>query len=103
VRCLFCSCTKEYQKRPKYKELLQDDFVRRYETTYVDITWWLRSVLEPPTPSSFSRPSTQPSSSDQPNDPFAFAGEVTRAQFAKHSRTRSLGMPLDFARKPASK
>lgn len=37
-------CTKKYENRPKYRDLLSQEFIARYERTQVDIGGWLKSV-----------------------------------------------------------
>uniref|UniRef100_H2ZIH3 mitogen-activated protein kinase kinase n=1 Tax=Ciona savignyi TaxID=51511 RepID=H2ZIH3_CIOSA len=87
-------CTKDYKNRPKYRDLLCHDFIRRHEHTVVDIPAWLRqvSILQSKT-ASLDRAMLTGLTSD---DPFAFAAQVTRAQISKHSRTRSLGTGFEF-------
>lgn len=43
----FCSLTKESGNRPKYAELLQSDFIKKYDTADVDVASWLASVMQP--------------------------------------------------------
>lgn len=40
-------CTKKYEERPKYRDLLTQEFVTRYERTQVDIGGWLKQVYQP--------------------------------------------------------
>lgn len=47
----FCSfvrqcLTKDYNKRPKYKKLLEHPFIKRYETKEVDVAAWLARVMD---------------------------------------------------------
>lgn len=47
----FCSfvrqcLTKDYNKRPKYKKLLEHAFIKRYETKEVDVAAWLARVMD---------------------------------------------------------
>ncbi|XP_035222775.1 dual specificity mitogen-activated protein kinase kinase 7-like, partial [Stegodyphus dumicola] len=54
----FCSfvqvcLTKDYRKRPKYKDLLEHNFIKRYEKANVDVAAWFASVMEKGTPRNF--------------------------------------------------
>nr|XP_039269677.1 dual specificity mitogen-activated protein kinase kinase 7-like [Styela clava] len=49
-------CTKNFQQRPKYRQLLEHDFIKHSERITVDITEWLTGVLNFPTTPSFSDP-----------------------------------------------
>lgn len=40
------SLTKNYHKRPKYTELLDLPFIKKYETEPVDVATWFASVME---------------------------------------------------------
>ncbi|EEC10618.1 mitogen-activated protein kinase kinase MKK4, putative [Ixodes scapularis] len=47
----FCSfvkdcLTKDYRERPKYRELLEHPFIKRYETKEVDVAAWLAEVMD---------------------------------------------------------
>nr|CAB3263620.1 MAPKK7 dual specificity mitogen-activated protein kinase kinase 7 [Phallusia mammillata] len=98
-------CTKDYRNRPKYRELLADEFVKRFIFANVDVTKWLGQILYPPTgTTAFPIARTASGNVVKPTttDPFAFAAEITQAQFAKHARTRSLDFK-DFNRKPGTK
>ncbi|XP_076823044.1 dual specificity mitogen-activated protein kinase kinase 7-like [Clavelina lepadiformis] len=90
-------CTKDYQQRPKYKELLVHEFVKRYERTNVAIPQWLNSVVGMAKTASLQRVKSS-QSGESANDPFAFAGEITKAQFMKHSRARSWGGAMDISK-----
>jgi len=37
-------CTKKLENRPKYRQLLHDEFIARYERTQIDIGGWLKSL-----------------------------------------------------------
>lgn len=39
------SLIKNYSERPKYPELLRTDFIKRYESTDVDVAAWLAPIL----------------------------------------------------------
>ncbi|CAH1786522.1 unnamed protein product, partial [Owenia fusiformis] len=46
----FCSfvqdcLTKDYRRRPKYKKLLEHNFIKRYEITFVDVCAWIATVM----------------------------------------------------------
>uniref|UniRef100_F7BJ92 mitogen-activated protein kinase kinase n=1 Tax=Ciona intestinalis TaxID=7719 RepID=F7BJ92_CIOIN len=97
----FC-CTKDYRYRPKYRDLLEHEFVRRHEHSMVDIPAWLRKVLITQTKAASLDRCGNPMQGNiaSSNDPFAFAAEITKAQFAKHTRTRSLGTGFEFTKIP---
>lgn len=40
------SLTKDYNKRPKYPELLGMDFIKMYENADIDVACWYASVRE---------------------------------------------------------
>ncbi|CAN8020151.1 unnamed protein product [Ixodes persulcatus] len=48
--CSFVSecLTKNYKERPKYRELLEHPFIKRYETKEVDVAAWLAEVMDGP-------------------------------------------------------
>ena len=37
--------TKDYHRRPKYQQLLEHNFVRRYTAMYVDVASWYADVM----------------------------------------------------------
>lgn len=43
---LFFSLTKKKEFRPKYPELLEQQFIKKYEVQQVDVASWLASVME---------------------------------------------------------
>ncbi|MED6258597.1 Dual specificity mitogen-activated protein kinase kinase 7, partial [Characodon lateralis] len=38
--------TKDHRKRPKYHQLLEHSFIRRYEVLEVDVAGWFQTVME---------------------------------------------------------
>jgi len=51
----FCSfvkdcLTKDYKRRPKYKKLLEHNFIKRYETANVDVAAWFAEVMQSTSP-----------------------------------------------------
>lgn len=119
-------CTKKYENRPKYRDLLGQEFIARYERTQVDIGGWLKSVsseapLSTVDPEAFvqKKSSTLPrlggsegfslsafakqaekeeksKSSSSSSDPFAFADNLTANFVGKHTRNRSWAASFDF-------
>lgn len=45
--------TKDYEKRPKYRELLEHNFIKRYEKANVDVAAWFATVMAKGTPRTF--------------------------------------------------
>jgi len=108
-------CTKSYEKRPKYRNLLGQEFIARYERTPVDIGGWLTSVLKQDSSSNDSQSFVQKKSStlprlgsegfslsafatkeDKKEDPFSFANNITAHFVGKHTRNRSWAASFDF-------
>ncbi|XP_064649831.1 dual specificity mitogen-activated protein kinase kinase 7-like [Lineus longissimus] len=47
----FCSLvrnclTKDFKKRPKYKELLEHNFIKRYEMLHIDVSKWYKDIRQ---------------------------------------------------------